>query len=573
MPYFRRPPYRSMASILLQWLIHLVCLIGPGLAVLALAGARRDTAVHPVHMLLSGLAAIVLLSALWNWVWPVGAGAQVAALVGSGVIMGAYAGRLSTWVRAWWRQWCGLSVGARLAWWAVFLVALFKSASPAEVEDDGYYFLSTIQWIEQYRITPGIANLNDRLGFNSAFHLACAALGSLGPAPHGQGLNGLLLVGFAAFAIGGADRLIKGRGTGPDVLAALGLVYLMRNLLTSLSPDVSNILLGMVLLVLAWRRLDQGRMQINDLDLRLMGLYAVLLAMIKLSSLFLALFPVYFLLRLPAVERARIVPWAVALPLLLGLPWALRFVMLSGYLVFPIPGTDLLNVDWKLPAEVVRQQYHYVSAFARSNTVIWDSERVAAEGFLHWLPQWFARENLLNKAMALAMGASFLAGTGLLLLRGRWLWRYHRDALLLGLLLGLNVVVWFLRYPAFRFGWPWVIASLAVALHLALLHRPLLRRTALPLLVGLMLVQAVVKTVRETLTLTSGVVVAPLTQVATPHRTVDLNGVPLRVPLAPYCHELPPPCVLRDWAWRVEARGKRVEDGFRTRRDAVPSAP
>jgi hypothetical protein len=325
--------------------------------------------------------------------------------------------------------------------------------------------------------------------------------------------------------------------------------------------------IGLVLLVLAWRRLEQGPMDKADRGLMLMGLYAMALVMLKLSSLFLAVFPLYFLARLSAGERRRILPWAVGLPLVLGLPWGLRFVVLSGHLVFPIPGTDLFAVDWQVPNEVLRQQYHYVSAFARSNTVIWDSARVADQGLLDWVPQWFARENMMNKAVALALGAAFLGGVALLLLRGRLLWRTHRDAVVLGVFLGLNVVVWFLRYPAFRFGWAWVMASLAVAVYLLLKQRPLLLRTVVPGVVGLMLAQGVVKTARETVKLPAEMALAPLPMERTAHQVLDRDGVPLRVPEGPYCHELAPPCVLRDWAWRVEARGDRVEDGFRTRKD------
>src|SRR5215471_978333 len=46
-----------------------------------------------------------------------------------------------------------------------------RSLAPLRTYDAGLYHLSAIRWISSYPIIPGLANLHDRLGFNSSYFL------------------------------------------------------------------------------------------------------------------------------------------------------------------------------------------------------------------------------------------------------------------------------------------------------------------------------------------------------------------------------------------------------------------
>ena len=59
----------------------------------------------------------------------------------------------------------------------ILIIALFKSSSISEIDDEGQYFLPLVRWIENYPITPGTGLFHDRMGYNSAFHLSNAIYG------------------------------------------------------------------------------------------------------------------------------------------------------------------------------------------------------------------------------------------------------------------------------------------------------------------------------------------------------------------------------------------------------------
>lgn len=552
-----------MLLVLLLWSILTACFIGVGVPVLRWLRSGDGAPPHPLHPVFAGFIGIASIVAIWNYFLPANAGAQWLVVVLATVSIAWHRHALHGWVAHWWQRWTGLSMAAKTAWAIVFLIALVKSASPSESPDDGFYRIPYIQWIELFRITPGIANLEDRSAFNSSAHLVSAFSGGLDLLPHGFGVNGLLMVMFAAFAVGGLDRYIKGGRSVADTVAAFGLFFLFRNMLGSVSPDIPNILMGHTLLVLALRKAEAGTADRADRDFHLIALYALFLPTVKLSSLFLLLVPLYFLFRIARAGNRPMMGRTVLLALLFGLPWLGRFSLLSGYLVFPIHTIDVLDVDWKVPEELVRQQFHYVSGFAKVNALPWDSEAVQAIG-LRWVPTWFAREPLLNKLVALALAGFLIAGAAVMLLRGRDLLRHHRDLVVLAAIVALNIVIWFVRYPAFRFGWAWVVVFLAMGIHYTLQRMgPGMARIGVLAILFASLAQGALRTVIDARSLPGSVVLAPLPLEEAPYRLVDMGGFTVRIPLQQYCTTVPPPCLPPLWEGRTEARGARIEDGFR----------
>jgi hypothetical protein len=75
--------------------------------------------------------------------------------------------------------------------------------------------------------------------------------------------------------------------------------------------------------------------------------------------------------------------------LFLVLPFFLRNIWLSGYLLYPLPGLDLFNFDWKIPAAAVLAEKRSIVEFAR------DPGYLAPPGAVKtpwgWLPYWFSQ--------------------------------------------------------------------------------------------------------------------------------------------------------------------------------------
>lgn len=57
----------------------------------------------------------------------------------------------------------------KLAWLFIIVIALLKTTGPSLMEDEIGYHLPLIRWIENFPVIPGIANIEDRMGFNRLF--------------------------------------------------------------------------------------------------------------------------------------------------------------------------------------------------------------------------------------------------------------------------------------------------------------------------------------------------------------------------------------------------------------------
>jgi len=108
---------------------------------------------------------------------------------------------------------------------------------------------------------------------------------------------------------------------------------------------------------------------------------------IKLSALPLGFFLVALMSREIAGRRPANALVMVGAALFLLLPFVLRNIWLSGYLAYPLPGLDLFNFDWQIPAPEVRTMTQIIKDFAR------DPQGAAVllpvKGAFYWLPTWW----------------------------------------------------------------------------------------------------------------------------------------------------------------------------------------
>lgn len=559
-----------MLIVLLGWLFAAIVLFAFGTLVLAWLPGRKEElhAVAPVHFLFAGLIAVTALCNGLNYVVPIGAGAVLGTFVPAGLVLAVHRRWLRGYVMHWaralraqpWPVWAGLA--------ALAAIVLLKSASPSEMYDEGGYYMPYIKWIERYRIIPGLGNIEDRMGFNSAFHMASAFFGLAWLVPGGTyDLNGLLLLAFGAWCLGGAGRLLApGIPRMSDVMKAFGLFFLMRNMLTSASADLSNILFGEAILILFMEQIEADAVHRPDRRYLLIVLYSLMVPTIKLSSLFVWLVPLYLTLRvLGAGGRIPFGRLALAVVVVL-LPWLGRSPILSGYLVYPLHQLDRFAVDWKVPHAVAERQYHYVSEFAKTNARPGESGHLAEHRSLReWVPVWFARENAFNRATAVALGIAMGSLLVFALVHFRWLWRHQRDPLFFGLIVAANVLLWFFRNPSFRFGWAWAIILLAFAFHLALcrLGSGRILRWATLALLAFFFVQNTGKTLSESRRHLAHMLVRPMPVKAVPFQDIDLGALHARLSATNQCWGTAPPCLPVTYDRRLQARGPRVEDGFR----------
>ncbi|RJR41956.1 MAG: hypothetical protein C4567_08350 [Deltaproteobacteria bacterium] len=271
-----------------------------------------------------------------------------------------------------------------------FLFILLKSAAPPSSFDTGLYHAQAIRWIEEYPVIPGLGNLHSRLAFNSAWFPANALFGfpflQFGPV---HALNGFLMSVMLVVSLKGLDRIIRGPYFFSDILRAaliLPALFVFKDQLSSPAPDLPAALLTCLVFIFWFQFRESGDAPPHCVFALAIVLLATLAITIKLSALPLALLMLALTCREIARKRRANILIAAGLVLFLALPFFLRNIWLSGYLLYPLSGLDLFSFDWKISAAQALEEKRAIVEFAR------DPGYLAPQGAVKtpfaWLPYW-----------------------------------------------------------------------------------------------------------------------------------------------------------------------------------------
>ncbi len=349
-----------------------------------------------------------------------------------------------------------------------FLFILVRSAAPPSSFDTGLYHAQAIRWIEEYPLVPGLGNLHGRLAFNSAWFLANALFGfSFLKLQPFHVLNGFFLLIFLFICLEGLSNLIKKQYHFSNILRAaisLPALFVFKDQLSSPTPDIPVALL-ICLIFIYYLQIQEKEDDVPD---RLVSLIICFLAAwaitIKLSALPLALFMVVMVSQEIARRRPLdllIITGAVSF---LVLPYFLRNIWLSGYLVYPWPGLDLFHFDWKIPVAEVLAEKRAVVEFARDPGYVLPQVKCA----FSWVPLWF-HHTITDYGSKLAR--VFLPGLVILLdclvnLITRKTGKIDLQEIgknkVIYLVAGAGLLFWFFTAPDPRFGMGFIIIAAVI---------------------------------------------------------------------------------------------------------------
>src|SRR5262245_2773152 len=414
----------AMLAVIFTWGILFFLFIGLGLTVRRLLGFRiQSNSSWPTHFFIGWGASLVFLQ-LWHLFHRVDWLALLSvALMGSAGLLWS-ADELRIELSRFLRESKTTTVYSAF----VILLAIVwmsnQAIGPPKQYDTGLYHLNAIRWNATYPIVPGLGNLHGRLAFNNSTFLYLAMLDT-GPwktmSRHvGNGLLILVLLAQILLSLPKARHLSR-----PPWIPYFFLVLVLLPTLFIAGSDASSASTDVAVFVLAVFLTNQLLTLLFALpdasyDDRLLVFSICFLSAIgvtaKLSFLALGFATAALALGMHFARRSTqerlgrwsILPVVVISVAIVLVPYFVRSVILSGYLMYPL-SIGPFPVDWRIPEPLMQAMHNSLYNWARrpgvhSSTVPWTTNLWNWDWFGPW-----ARAAIGNRAVQVPLA---LAGGG-----------------------------------------------------------------------------------------------------------------------------------------------------------------
>lgn len=365
-----------------------------------------------------------------------------------------------------------------IKWWklcvciiVILIVGLWTLVSPTFV-DTYLYHAQAIRWIEEYGVVPGLGNLHNRFAYNSAFMPLQALLNfSWVYEPSMHSLNGFLCAFFVVYSIVTNKFFLLDKGRVSDLLKLVIplYVYLSRRTVSSPCSDILAMLLVVYIYIKWFECIENDETDIQGLGV--ICLIAVWAISVKLSAAVIIILAIY-----PAIVLIREKRWnTIIIDLVSGviilLPWLIRNVIISGYLIYPYPVIDLFNVDWKMPEALVD--------YDRKEIIVWGREVKDVsrydDSIGQWSGTWYSSQMTRNKLLilvgllAVVILTLFIVISIISKMRGRELLNgvfMKPQELLVVISVVISLVFWIFSAPLLRYGMVYLLIPTALAVHI-----------------------------------------------------------------------------------------------------------
>ena len=442
--------------------------------------------------------------------------------------------------------------------------------------DEAGYYLPLVKWIEQYKVTAGTALLHHRLGFNSSLHLLSALFSGTYFQEGGiYEINALLFIGFNLYFLSALIRLLKSifqtksnyaSSINPsDLLLTSALIFPFSFLCDSMDSDYLGVMGGIVVLAWIWENLNKEKTSIPTMAT--MFVICTFLITVKPFAVFLMAGPLYLFVK-NKLNRIDFLRFIIIAGIII-LPWLIRNYYISGYLIFPVYYLDLFNPDWKVPLSVTKPTYDIIGEFAKLQIIRPDYlyDGVTHPALSEWFPIWlsFTWKTAIGKIVILTTPLSILA----LLLKAALDKRQTRklQPIHYGLLyVSIICMLWFFAFPSIRFAWAWLLTLMVGSVWIWIKDESHRLKKLFVIALCILVISSWTRLLINTdfNNLTEHLITPPKTTTSLKHSTKQLNNdVIINYANDPHCHGMNPPCAPHNNKLNIEARGKKVEDGFK----------
>lgn len=327
--------------------------------------------------------------------------------------------------------------------------------------DTALYHAQAIEWIEKFGVVKGLGLLHCRFGYNSS-SFALSALFSFsfikGMSLHCVSGYFVMLLFEELTDLASCIPLKRIRMS--DFIR-IGIAYYYSVALGQVVAPASDFpATALVLyLVLKWAVLVEEREK-NSTPYSLLCVLAVFGITLKLSAglfVLLTIYPVFLMIK--KKEWARI-PLYLAMGLAIALPFLIRGVLISGWLLYPSTAFDFFQVDWKIPAESAKADMLEIQRWGRNLQY-----SAIDTPFKIWVKDWFLSQDIIVKAM-LVLDVLGLPVAGIYYLVSLFVNKKASGLHAWGFLCAvmyISTIYWFISAPLVRYGYAYVILPFLVS--------------------------------------------------------------------------------------------------------------
>lgn len=440
-----------MISVILIWLYMTVtCYIVGFACIRAISGIlfknEKFRAGRQADYLYAGIGAVTVYSQFYSIFFKVGLGANVVLLLICVLCVLIYR-------REYLEEWhtFRLTVTPKRAIGAAILFLIFAYGTSFGIihYDTSLYHAQSIRWIEEYGVVAGLGNLHTRLAYNSAAFCLSAlySMAFLG------GRSFHCCAGYLAFLLAGIcveafrkERLKHPRSS--DFARLMGIYYLLIIFDEMVSPASDYFMVLLVFyIVIRWLELLENKEK-SYLPYGLLCLLCVTVLTVKLSGVLILLLTLKPAVMLIKDKKIKDILLFLAAGFVMALPFFIRNVILSGWLVYPFTSIDLFNVDFKIPKGVAEYDSREIQVWGRGYSDVTRYE----EPIWNWLPDWVRSLDLTDK------GFLVLALSGLLVLGALMVYaiikkkRDMTDYFHISSVLAICFLFWLCSAPLIRYG-------------------------------------------------------------------------------------------------------------------------
>jgi hypothetical protein len=328
---------------------------------------------------------------------------------------------------------------------ALAIVLLFAIETP-RLYDAYLYHINSIQWNYLYRTVPGLANLHDRFGFNSSVFVLSAGFSFIDV--FGQYLFIINPLCYFVFFVWLLKHILYGN-IAFRIFAVLFLFYFSREYVMHISTPgtdlLPNMLVAYVFLTL-----------LTDFDSLLKRTLIFIVLPIFCLTMKLSVMPIVVVVLAAVYLKNKTIPASfrqlVFYSSLLLLPWMIRNVILSGYLIYPLHSLDFFNFDWETSKSSMIEAQNWIYSWAR--IPLRNYKEVLAMPFNEWFPVWWKDVTPDNRIFFILAAISPVpAGLYACLNRKKTIF----PALLTFAICYASALFWFFTAPDFRFSFSFIL--------------------------------------------------------------------------------------------------------------------